>query len=748
MCSMKIFKAPVQFIDVFGNHVFAEPSTQNLSDKRFAIKPLNPLHFSTTYFYSKSISQNSVFSTNLAMFNLRILEQPLELYLDYVFETYSLDKFPSLITYFEGGQFWGESSLNIPLEGKFYTNEQDYSTVSEKEVYEGQFSVTSKNFRYEGYLQHGVPHYYGSYYLNNSLIYTGEIIQGVPDGKGEVFDENGSLVFSGTMIEGLPYYGVYYKLPRIFKGKFIIAHKSKYKFVYKKLDMFIKSLRYDLILQSFTLDGEIHNYSSDVKVINGRFSYDQPMLTGEFYLCSREGKIYIGEMNGSKKEGVGLLLLNTGVSLVGIWRNNTFRGMYKNPARKQRKASDGQMVESDHIKREGMAASRNVDSNSRYESVKRTSGFNKEPVEVKGFFVINGNDMKLIDYGIIKFEDGSEYRGGMSENKMSGFGSMRFSTGEYYEGMWRNNQMNGVGVYSGDNFTFEGQFKAGLWHGFGILWLKAEKRFVKGEWDKGKLKYALVDEVPSNNNYLQVERMIVSVTEESEFFKTGRLELVGTTQVIFKDKWKKFELTNNNNFGGRVSHQGVDSDHVRTFSQHQSQDYGSRAGNQEANVPPVSPNTIHHSPSQKSKGIMQFFGEFVRFEEEQSSSFGKGEIVGIGYILKDGDLVFKGMVDVDFSNFFGIKYDYEESKEYKGRFTGNFKMNGIGTMKSEGYSYRGMFRKNLKNGIIIKYSSTQEIHISEYFEDKKHGYCLKKDTEQNILTEYSYGKLKRVFFDN
>lgn len=717
MCLSKLFLAHA-VVDVFGNQVFSDESQGRLAETRFALKPLNPLYYSTTYFYSKAVSQSSIFSTNLSVFTIKLLKKPVEHYLDYLFETFSQQRHPCLKTYYEGGQFWGESVLNNPLEGKLYSNELDYTTISEKEVYQGKFTVTSKNFRYEGYLQNGIPHYFGSYFVNGVLVYKGQIMQGVPDGKGRVFSEQGQLLFDGVLLEGLPYLGCYYKLPRIFVGKFVIANKSNYKFIYKKLDMFMKSLKYENMLQVFTLEGEIFNYSPDVKVVRGLFSYDLPLLSGDFYLMSKEGKIYIGEMNGSKKEGLGLMLLPTGRSLLGRWQNNTFQGVYR---QQPTKASENLVTDSDLPKREA-PKSLKAQSVSRFDSVKRTAGFHKEPVEAKGYFKVKGDALKLIDYGLITFEDGSVYKGGISQNKMSGFGSMRFATGEHYEGMWKNNHMAGLGSYAGENFVYEGQFKNGLWNGFGILKLVQEKRYIKGEWDKGRLKYALIDEVPRNANFLQIEKMIVYVTEESNFFKTGKLELIGTSQVVFKEKSKKFD---NLLLGAKSVAHTNESANLTDYRDASNQD-GSPA---------------------KLQGGLQFFGEFTRLEKQENPVFKKDQIVGLGYIVKGNEVVFRGMVDFDFSNFFGVKIDAEEEVELRGHFNSNFKLNGVGIIRSSKCTFQGNFKKNLKTGLVIKLLNGQEATIGEYSEDKKNGYVLKKDTEPFILTEYVFGKLKRVFYN-
>ena len=51
--------------------------------------------------------------------------------------------------------------------------------MSTKEVYLGKFSIASRNLMYEGYLERNVPHYYGSYYLGNTLVYVGGISKGI-----------------------------------------------------------------------------------------------------------------------------------------------------------------------------------------------------------------------------------------------------------------------------------------------------------------------------------------------------------------------------------------------------------------------------------------------------------------------------------------------------------------------------------------------------------------------------------------
>jgi hypothetical protein len=695
------------FTDLFGNIVYSDETDSSIADTRFAIKPLCPLELTYTYFYYKAVSQYSFFSTNLAEFTLRAFRQPMETYLDFIYSKLSLTRYNCISTYLDGGQFWGESIERKPLQGKLYTNDNDYNTISERDAYQGQFCVTSKNFRYEGFLLNSLPHYYGKYFLNNFLVYSGEITKEVPEGKGKVYSESGQLLFDGILHEGLPSRGIFYRLPRIYVGKFTIPNKSLYKFNYRQLDLFVKTLKYDTMLSSFSLDGEVSNYAPDVQIAKGFFSHDQPGLNGEFFIKSKEGKAYIGEMVDSKKAGLGLMLLSNGHMMIGRWIGNTFQGVYKCSTKESNQKADSsspQKLGDSGLMKKG--TSWNHESMSRFESVRRASTFNKNPVEVTGFFNVVGDTLVLVDYGIIKFEDGSVYSGEISNNKMSGYGNLKYATGEYYEGRWKQNHMSGLGQYTGDNYVYEGQFKYGLWHGFGILRLQDESRIVKGEWDRGKLKYALIDETPSNSNYLQVERMIVSIADEGHFWKTGKIELIGTSQVVFKDR--------------------------------------SRHSNRE--IP--GEETLAQASSPKGNPPLQFFGTFKRLDSDQFDDFTKGQVIGIGYIIKGTDVVFKGMVDQEFSKFFGVKYDHETETEYTGYFNSNFKLNGPGQANTGESIYTGTFKKNLKSGLIIKKKGGKDMLIGEYTDDKKNGYALKRTGDEMILTEFAFGKLKRIFYKN
>lgn len=57
----------------------------------------------------------------------------------------------SVITYFDELQYWGVSNRDNMMEGNLYTNYQDFSTISNKHIFKGQYSSSTKNFLYKGF---------------------------------------------------------------------------------------------------------------------------------------------------------------------------------------------------------------------------------------------------------------------------------------------------------------------------------------------------------------------------------------------------------------------------------------------------------------------------------------------------------------------------------------------------------------------------------------------------------------------
>lgn len=581
-----------------------------------------------------------------------------------------------------------------------------------------------------------------------------DIYSGVPDGKGKIYDETGNLLFDGIISEGFPVLGILYRLPRISVGRFVIPNRSNYKFIYKKTDLFLKSMKYSSMLQTYTLEGEIHNYAVDVEYICGNFPYHRKLLEGIYYLRSREGKVYIGSMKDSLRFAFGLMLLPNGHSMIGRWSKSRFEGIYRcppvnqerNPLWNSQLQGAGESVDPKRTTYSKMSVSH-------YESVRRVSSFNKVPIEVRGNFMIAGDSLSLSDNGRIVFLDGSVYQGEISNNRMSGFGTMNYASGESYSGQWKNNQPNGIGKLNGVNYSFEGQFKNGIWQGFGILTLLAEQKKIKGEWDKGKLRFALIDEVSPNSGMLQIDKMNISVTEESNLFRTGKIELTGICHVLFKERSSAMAslkvnvtktITPDIHESQRVDsavgteRQSPDSDAegVRSQHNHVSQSHTHSPTNLRMSI---------HSKTQTKPH--QFIGVFKRNEWPDIEGFALGQMIAVGFLVRGTEVLFKGISNYEFDRFFGVKYDHETETEYKGHFNGHLKINGYGESLRGETRYIGEFKKNHKSGLVKKTKAGQDIFIAEYEDDKKNGFILKFHTDIPLLAEYSGNTLKRIYYN-
>lgn len=569
------------------------------------------------------------------------------------------------------------------------------------------------------------------------------------------------MLFEGIILDGLPTSGILYKLPRIYIGKFIIPNRNNYKFIYKKTELFIRCLKYDTMLNSFTHEGDIYNYAHDVNLAQGIFPYHHAAMQGAFYLRSKDGKTYIGSMKDSRRFGYGLMILQNGHSMIGHWSDTTFQGIYRCPTHSQdkesvkdRMSSQAQGIGESHELVKKTTISKYQESVSHYESVKRITAFNKVPVEVKGFFKISGEKMILTAFGDINFQDGSMYRGEISNNKMSGFGTMHYSTGEIYQGQWKHNQPNGIGKLTGEGFKFEGQFSNGGWQGFGTL--KLDGKMIKGEWDKGKLKYALMDDINSKSNLMPIEKMTISVQEEMDIFKMTKLELTGTTQVIFRGRSSfsppmdklKLSPSNQDKFSLNPFNSIVATNTYGQYSEIEpSKKTLDNLRQSEAYLSYQARPSIQSRMSLQGKQ-MQFIGVFTRNEYSDLEGFTQSQIVGIGYIVKGHEVIFKGLCATDFSKFFGIKYDHDTETEMKGYFNFNLKLTGLGEMTRGNTRYAGNFRKNYKAGLVKKWQDGIAVMVAEYEDDKKNGYVLKLQTDgQRILTEYSYNRLKRIYYN-
>lgn len=85
---------------------------------------------------------------------------------------------------------------------------------------------------------------------------------------------------------------------------------------------------------------------------------------------------------------------------------------------------------------------------------------------------------------VIKFQDGSVYRGTTENGKLVS-GVLKFKNGDTYNGSFKDGHFEGKGVYrSHEGWTFEGNFHKGVANGKGEL-SNGDKVLQKGNYDKG-----------------------------------------------------------------------------------------------------------------------------------------------------------------------------------------------------------------------------------------------------------------------
>ena len=360
-------------------------------------------------------------------------------------------------------------------------------------------------------------------------MYDGEVHKGKPHGKGKIYDHEGRLIYTGILKDGFPSLGVYYNLPKIFFGYFMIGNRNSYRFNFKKLDLLVKSIKYREMMMNFVCRGEVYNHSRSVYKIIGIVDSRNSDLTGIYNITNLDGSLFKGKLVDSKRTGYGIFVTEKRLIMIGYWREENFKGRVILPKGCEAKFGEGET---------NTVVSPENNSKSNFEDVQRVISFNQRPKELRGNFLIKNNSVIFKKVGIIIFEDGSKYQGMLQKNKMHGYGTLSFSSGDVYKGMWRNGNMDGLGHFIGSSVEYEGQFDKGLWNGFGILKLQTGTE-VKGYWNDGKLIHGLIDNIkdpkPQNGIFIK-DKITYTAKKEPDFFTNQKnFKIYGVTEIKFRN---------------------------------------------------------------------------------------------------------------------------------------------------------------------------------------------------------------------
>jgi hypothetical protein len=92
------------------------------------------------------------------------------------------------------------------------------------------------------------------------------------------------------------------------------------------------------------------------------------------------------------------------------------------------------------------------------------------PNKLEGTFRISENNgINFISHGKIFFEDGSYYSGELKNNIFHGLGKFTLADGSYYQGNFSSSIPNRLGKIMTPGYSYEGEFKKGVKHGYGII---------------------------------------------------------------------------------------------------------------------------------------------------------------------------------------------------------------------------------------------------------------------------------------
>ncbi len=164
----------------------------------------------------------------------------------------------------------------------------------------------------------------GDYTYPNGDKYTGQLVNGSPEGRGRLYNPSGKLLFEGTMTNGLPG-----------DGRIKSYHENG-------------QLEFDGILKNGVRSGSGKQYSSTgALVFDGTFSvgerekgtlhydngdkytgpFDNDKPSGAGKLMYKNGDVYEGDFFDGRREGKGTYTTAKGEKLVGDFKNNMMNGI-------------------------------------------------------------------------------------------------------------------------------------------------------------------------------------------------------------------------------------------------------------------------------------------------------------------------------------------------------------------------------------------------------------------------------------
>ncbi|CAG7653899.1 stalk domain-containing protein [Paenibacillus allorhizosphaerae] len=171
----------------------------------------------------------------------------------------------------------------------------------------------------------------GEYAFPDGTKYTGQLVNGYPEGTGKLYDEKGKLLFEGTMSGGLPGDG---------------RSRSYYDNGQLEFNGTVKDGVWNGAVKQYTssgslmFDGTYVNgerekgtlYDDTGDKYTGPFDNDLPNGTGK--IMYKSGDVYEGEVVDGVREGKGTYTTTKGEKVVGEFKNNALNGLVSHYDRK------------------------------------------------------------------------------------------------------------------------------------------------------------------------------------------------------------------------------------------------------------------------------------------------------------------------------------------------------------------------------------------------------------------------------
>ncbi|KAL7576422.1 hypothetical protein ACA910_018226 [Epithemia clementina (nom. ined.)] len=367
--------------------------------------------------------------------------------------------------------------------GAFYKNaRQGKGTLiyPNSDFYEGQFIqgkrhghgrfIFASGSMYEGTWQGGLYHGHGTLVQSDGSTYVGEFAQGLKHGTGKDLNQNGEVVYEGLYHRGKPKTGN--ESPDNADGKSIASTSSSQSSYTtpnnkRQSSQQQQQQQYGSSVESYWVE-DVGDSASAAAAAPSPQPMEPPchaVVDQEITDCQGNLGRFTGIVLNStlRPHGVGRLVYADGKRIhEGFWRNGSKEGHGRCLFFPQGDFHEGE-----------------------YQNNLRNGPGRYQWKDGRLFMGHYKDDMRH-GKGIFAYPSGDRYEGMFFKGQRSGYGKFIFSGG-HYEGEWKAGKYHGRGrLVWGPGTEYEGEFSQGTFHGSGTLRDFTGNILEQGRWFQGK----------------------------------------------------------------------------------------------------------------------------------------------------------------------------------------------------------------------------------------------------------------------